>query len=297
MTIKIKQLLKLCSLFALLLVAAVACEEEHTTYSGPELVQFSDTMVVLPIMDSEAYHEVFISSTQTANYDRNYGVEVVVNETNAIEGYHYDIESNTVTIKAGERVGTLKIKGYESALTESDSLGITLRLVEVNDDYKLEYIDAHVILQKVCPFDINEFVGSFLVQSTFLSSYSAERMRVVDTTIDPNDGTALILHDYLQDGFDLKVNFDAVDPLNYRLTVDNEQKVAIGSQFFGNIYGDDFLRVAQAANYNSSFSPCAGVMRLYFTIYVDAIGVVGTYSNTITRLTDAEADYLRGLGY
>ncbi len=297
MKIKIKQILKLGSLFALLLFAAVACEEEHTIYSGPELVQFADTMVVLPIMDSEAYHEVFISSTKVESYDRNYGVEVVVSETNAIEGYHFDIESNTVTIKAGERVASLKIKGYDEALAESDSLGMTLRLVGVSDDYNLSYVDAHVILQKVCPFDINEFVGPFLVQSKFLSSYSSQKMRVVDATLDPDDATAIILHDYLQDGYNLKVNFDAEDPLNYTLTIDDEQELAIGSQFFGHIYGDDLLRAAQPGNYTSTFSPCTGLMQLYFTIYVESVGVVGTYANTITRLTEAEAEYLRNLGY
>ncbi len=297
MNIKIYQLLKQCSLFALLLIGVVACEEEHTTYSGPELVQFADTMVVLPIMDSEVYHEVFISSSQTADYDRNFGVEVVMSETNAIEGYHFDIESNTVTIKAGEHAAALMIKGYESVLTESDSLGMTLRLVGVSDDYGLEYLDAHVILQKVCPFDINEFVCPLLVESKFLSSYSSTSMRVVDAILDPNDNTAIIIQDCLQDDFDLKVNFDSEDPLNYALTFEDEQKIALGSQFFGHVYGDDILRVAQTSNYTSTFSPCSGVMTLNMIMYVEEVGMVGTYANTFTRLTGAEAEYLRNLGY
>lgn len=275
----------------------LSCQEEHISYSGPTFVQFADTMVVLPIMDNETYHEVFISSSQTADHDRNFGIEVLTAETNAIEGYHFDLESSTVTIKAGERVASIKIKGYEAKVAEDDSLGLTLSITNVHDEYTLSGIKSHVILKKVCPFDINNYTGYCLMESQFLNSYSSETLRLIESVIDPEDSNVIILKDFLQDGFDLKVNIDHYDLLNPTLTIDDEQDLAYGSDFFSYIYGNDVLRAAQPANYTSFFNNCSKYFLLYTTIYVDEVGVVGTYASAVSWISDAEADYLKDQGY
>lgn len=296
MNIKIT-ILKNWMLILASLTILLSCQKEYTTYKGPDFVQFADTMVILPIMDNETYHEVFVSSSQTVDYDRNFGVEVLTKETNAIEGYHFDLASSTITIKAGERVASLKIKGYEAKVEESDSLGLTLGLTNVLDEHALGSVKMHAILKKVCPFDMNSFTGPCLVESQFLSSYSPESLRLIESVVDPNDKEAIILKDFLQDGFDLKVNIDSSDPLNPKLTIDNEQDLAYGSPFFSNIYGNDILKAAQPQNYNSLYNTCSEYFVLYTTIYVDEVGVVGTYGSAISWISDAEADYLEEQGY
>ena len=46
-----------------------------------------------------------------ADHDRTFAVEVIDRESNAVEGKHYKILSNTVTIKAGERSTNLEVQG------------------------------------------------------------------------------------------------------------------------------------------------------------------------------------------
>ena len=50
--------------------------------------------------DTEDYFEIPIAATQACDYDRTFAVEVLEQETNAIEGRHYSLEQNTLTIKA-----------------------------------------------------------------------------------------------------------------------------------------------------------------------------------------------------
>ncbi len=294
---KIKAIVKVWMLAVVACSMLVACEEDAPIYTGPDFVQFADTMVVLPVMDTETYHEVYISSSQTANYDRNFGVEVVASETNAMEGYHFDIESNTVTIKAGERVASIKIRGYEDKVAESDSLGMTLRLVNADDQYGLKGNVGHVILQRVCPFDFESFLGPCIVQSQFLDSYTMQDMRLIEAVEDPEVELGIILQDFLADGYDLKVRFNPADPLNPIVEMDDNQIVGKGHEFFGHVYGDDKLRVANPTSYVSYFNSCEGYLVHYAAIYFKGVGTVGTFGSSVSWITDAEADYLREQGY
>lgn len=297
MNTKTKTIVKIWSLVLLICGILQACKDDAVTYTGPDLVQFADTMVVLPVMDSETYHEIYISSSQTVNYDRNFGVEVVATKSNAQEGYHFDLESTTVTIKAGERVAALKIRGYEDKIAESDSLALTLHLLNVDDQFGLKGTVSHVILQRVCPFDINNFLGPCILESQFLNSYTMQDLRLLETVQDPENAMGIIIKDYFQDGYDLKVRFNNEDPVNPVLEMEDGQTVGRGSDFFGYIYGDDILRIAQPNNYVSSFNSCEGYIVQYSTIYVEEVGEVGTYTTVVNWITEAEADYLRRQGY
>ena len=101
-------------LFAGALLAALAgCQEEHKTYSGPEYVMFADTLSVHMIHPDDESFAVPVASTVACGYDRTFGVEIVDRGSNAIEGQHYRLLSNTITIKAFGAY-TLKCRlGYE----------------------------------------------------------------------------------------------------------------------------------------------------------------------------------------
>ena len=71
--------------------------------------------------------DIPVAATEACSYDRTVAVEVIDKKSNAIEGKHYTIESNTITIKAGERAANVRIRGNYDAIAATDSLGLTLR--------------------------------------------------------------------------------------------------------------------------------------------------------------------------
>ena len=52
-----------------------------------------------------------------------FAVEVIDRESNAVEGKHYKILSNTVTIKAGEMSTNVEVQGIYKNIGITDSLG------------------------------------------------------------------------------------------------------------------------------------------------------------------------------
>ncbi len=273
------------------------CEADTLRYNGPGFVQFSDTTVVLPIMDSEQVHEIFLSSSQTVDYDRNFGIEVLVKESNAIEGRHFSIDNQTVTIKAGEHAGVLQIRGHLENIEENDSLAITLSIVNPDDEQTVYGHTTHILLSKVCPFDLSTFIGPCVVESAFFRSYTNFNFRLIESIKDPEQPNGIILKDYFQDGYDLKVRFNTEDPLNPFIEMDDNQIIAKASEFFSHIYNDDKLRVDQPGNYSSLYNTCSESFEQYSTIYIKDEGVVGVYKSIIYCITEAEADYLRKQGY
>ena len=139
-----------------------SCNEEYTTNSGPEYVMFADTLSEnLVFVDGESF-PVTIAATVATDYDRTFGVEVVDKGSNAIEGLHYRLESNTVTIPAGELVGEVRVKGNYEAFEPTDSVGFKLRLVmpeQLNWDLYAGWNETKVVMYKGCPFELDNFTG------------------------------------------------------------------------------------------------------------------------------------------
>ena len=92
-------------LFATGLLAALftGCKEEYKTYSDREFVMFADTAATYMVLQDKEYFSVPVTSTVACDYDRTFGVEIIDKGSNAIEGLHYALRSNTITIKAGQR--------------------------------------------------------------------------------------------------------------------------------------------------------------------------------------------------
>ena len=163
-----------CSI-ALAALALVGCSQEQETYKGGSYIVFADSMNVLPVQNNEDLFDIVIAATQAADYDRNVGVEVLASKSNAIEGEHYAVASHTVTIPAGAMTGSFQVRGISENIGVTDSLGITLRLVnKVTDNwdaYGNSGQEANVIFRKACPFDLEQFSGYCTVRSTFFDEY------------------------------------------------------------------------------------------------------------------------------
>ena len=293
--------INLCLVFALLL-ALVGCDEERTTYSGPNYIMFSDTLYVLPVQDNVEYFDIPVSATRTSSKDRTLAVEVIDKKSNAIEGIHYTLESNTITIKAGELATNVRVRGIYDNISVSDSLGLALRLViEEENQWDVYGIDANVVLRKTCPFNIYDFEGYCVISSTYLYDYAGVDKRLIQTKVDDEEENTLILKDYFYDGYDAKIKFETKDRLNPLITME-EQLFGSTVEAFGTIYGDGQIRMFQPTSYVSYYSSCEQFVYQYMTLYVmnkdgSMFGSVGTFINVLKWISDDEAEKLMREGY
>lgn len=285
-----------------MLAGLTSCEEQRTVYDGPLYIMFADTLSVLGVENSEEVFDIHIAATQACDKDRTLAVEVVDKESSAIEGVHYTLESNTVVIKAGELATSVRVRAIYDNLTIDEDPTLVLRLI-TDDDVQWSLYEGNetkVILRKICPFDINAFTGYAVVTSTFLMDYSIKDMRLITTEVDPEDSTAVILHDYFYDGYDMKVRFTTDDPLNPLIEMD-DQTMATTGEAFGTIYGDGMLHAYQPSSLVSYYSSCEKFIFQYMTVWVpgmaEGTNVVGTFINAVEWISDDEARILKNQGY
>ena len=289
-----------------LLAGITSCDEERTVYDGPQYIMFADTLSVLGVENSEDYFDVYISATQAMDKDLTLAVEVIEQESSAIEGVHYVIESNTVTLKAGKLATSVRIRGiYENLAIDVENLPeIKLRLISPEETHWSLYegLETKVLLQKVCPFDINAFSGYAMVTSTFLYNYVGSYNRLIETSVDTTDAErkTIIMHDYLYDGYDVKVRFTTDDTLNPLIEMD-DQPMATTGEAFGTIYGDGMLHLYQPSSMVSYYSSCEKFILQYITIWVPGMeagaNTVGTFVNAVEWISDDEARILKQQGY
>lgn len=273
-----------------LLGLLAGCQAEKTTYEGPDYILFSADSHTLGILDSEEWFEIPISATRTANEERTIGVEVVASESSAIEGLHYILESNTLTIPKGELTTAVRIKGLAENIDINSMLSIKLRLVIdpelVWDAYGIE---SEVQLQRCCPFDINNFTGYAKITSTWTMQYMNAEARLVRTERDPEDKSAIIVKDMFYDGYDIRLRLNSDDRLNPTVEL-AEQVLGTTGEAFGTIYGNGKLMMAEPTGYTSYYGTCENFLVLYTMMYVDGVGVVGTYVNIFEWISDLEAE-------
>lgn len=280
-------------------VALISCGENTITYNGPDYVMFSDTLQTIAVQDGETYYDIPVAATTACNYDRTYSVEIVDEGSNAIEGVHYDLQSNNVTIKAGELASSVKIRGHYDNFEDTDSIGVMLRLTASDDKIWDTYgRDTKVVLVKVCPFDINTFVGYAVLTSTFFADYmESTEMRLITIEKDPEVENGIIMKDFLYDGYDIKVSFNTKKPLEPILEMEPQVIGSTADAFQGTVWGDNKLRVMSPVGAVSYYNVCQNFVFQYMTFYVEEVGTVGTYANVVEWISKEEYDYLKKQGY
>lgn len=294
-----KRLLKNWGMLFFALSVMAGCSEENATYSGPDYVMFSDTLQTIAVQSDDTYYDIPVTATTACDYNRTYSVEVVDKGSNAIEGVHYDLQSNNVTIKAGERTSSIKIRGHYNNFEDTDSIGVMLRLTADKDKiWDLYGRDTKVVLVKVCPFDINTFVGYAVLTSTFFTDYmQTTEMRLLTTEKDPEVENGIILKNFLYDGYDIKVSFNTDNPLQPLLEMEPQVVGSTAEAFQGSVWGDDKLRVMNTTGAISYYNVCQNFFFQYMTFYVNGVGTVGTYANVVEWISKEEYDYLKKQGY
>lgn len=294
-----KQILKYIAI-AFLASVLGSCQERYVTYSDAEYVMFADTLATYPVQKDVEYFSIPVVSTVTRDYDRTFGVEIIDNGSNAIENLHYRLKSNTIVIKAGETRADVLVHGIYDNIEATDSLGFTLRLV-MNDKIEMPLYgrQTKAVLMKSCPFDINNFTGYCMFTSMFLYQYSvtSSYQRLVYTEKHPTEENTIICHDWLNDGYDVTMKFNADDPMKPFVTMDRGQIASDEGSFFGTAHGDDKILVTHSSFYDSIFYPCGRYLYLWTEMYVEnlgeTVGTVGHFYNIMEWVTDEEADRLK----
>lgn len=290
----------------LLVVAMTGCKESYVTYSDVEYVMFADTLTTNMVVESGEPFKVAVSSTVACDYDRTFGVEVIDKGSNAIEGRHYRLASNSVTIPAGERAAHVDVYGNYANIEPTDSLGFTLQLVmpeQLKWPLYEQYNRTKVVMYKSCPFDLENFTGWCVLTSLFLYSYPGENVsyqRLVKTVRHPSEPNTIILESMFYDGYDVTMKFNPENPAQPTITMDKGQVVSDEASVFGQILGDNHILCDDSSYALSYFNACQRYAELWVHIYVEDLGVpvgtVGNFYNILEWITQEEYERLRREG-
>ena len=297
-----KQIIKYIVLSFVAMTVLNSCQERYVTYEGAEYVMFAYTMAIYPIMAEKEEFSIPVVSTVAKDYDRTFGVEVIDKSSNAIERKHYSLESNTITIKAGETRADVRVRGHFDNIGEADSLGFTLQLV-MKDELVMPLYgnQTKAVLMKTGPFDIKKFTGYCVLSSLFLQQYDpyGNYNRLIFTEEHPTLKNTIICRNWLKDGYDVTMTFNDSDPLLPIVTMAKNQVASDQGSFFGTIYGEwgDKLLVTSSNLAQSIYYPLGGYLYVWTEFSVEEVGVVGHFYNVMQWISDEEAERLMREGF
>ena len=285
------------------MAAMVACDEEYVTYNDAEYVMFAEEQSTNMVLADQEYFTVPVASTVACDYDRTFGVEVVDKGSNAIEGKHYRLLSNSVTIPAGELAADVKVAGLYENIEPTDSLGFVLKLV-MPEQLKFDLYEGSdqtkVVMYKSCPFDRNNFTGWCILTSMLLRDYPGDNQsyqRLIRTEAHPTEPNTVILRSAFYDGYDMTITFNPENPANPLVTMDKDQVVSDEASVFGQILGDNHILGTHSFYYPSYFNSCQHFVELWMQVYVEnlgeSVGTVGHYYNILEWISDEEAERLQ----
>ena len=284
----------------LVAVGFVACDEQYTTLQNTNYVMFAEQEQYFLVQENQDYFSVMVSATAESKHDRTFGVEVVDKGANAIEGLHYRLLSNSVTIPAGELAGEVRVKGMYDNISATDSLGFILRLVvpeemEWNDLYE-DATQSKVVMYKSCPYDINNFTGYAIVSSMLLQTYMGDNVsyqRIIKTELHPTEKNTIILRNCFYDGYDLTMKFHGDNPEEPIISMDDDQVVSDEGSVLGMFHGDNRILITDSPYYDSYFNACQRFVVLWTEVYVEdlgeAVGTIGHFYNIVEWLSEEEA--------
>ena len=283
---------------AMATLSITSCDEEYVTYTGPEYVMFADSISTNMVMaDGEAF-AVAVASTVKCDYDRTFGVEVVDKGSNAIEGVHYTLESNSITIPAGEMATEVRVRANYEKIEATDSLGFVLRLVmpeQLEWDLYPNGAQTKVVMYKSCPFDVNNFTGWCVMTSLLLYDYpglNPSYQRLVRSELHPTEENTIIVRNCFYDGYDVTLHFDPSNPAQPRVTMDEDEVLSDEASVFGMIHGDNKLLGTTPTYQPSFYNSCQRFVELWLSVYVknlgEMVGTVGTFYNIFEWVSDEE---------
>lgn len=260
-------------LLMLVTALAVSCtsQVEDIRYEGDGFVLFADSEYVMPVTEAEKIYEIPVGFSIPSDHERTIAVAVDVRQSNAIEGYHFEILNPNVVVPAGKLTGMLQIKGdYAHIESVSDSLCVTLRLLADPSAFSSLYgSTARVHLQKVRPFCIDDYVGNLSMTCTFPFSTSAvTRFNVKSEKV--NDSTLVVRQPFDQSR-DLVLRFHTGKDDPFDQNIDMREQVAFTDNTFGQV------SMSTVEGIPSYYLPENRAFVLYLNAYLAHLGSFGSF--------------------
>ncbi|MCQ2111232.1 MAG: DUF4984 domain-containing protein [Bacteroidaceae bacterium] len=256
-----------------LVTVLVSCSSDTggITYCGPSFIQFADSACIAPVTADKDVFRIPVVMSERHSEDRSIAVKTVVSESNAIEGYHYSVESHNVVIPAGELTGYLELHcSYENIGSVNDSLVATFALLIPDSEKSGLYGDRiRVRLQKVRPFRIEDYAGDMRVTCTFPYSTSAVTRYLVTTEV--VDSVTLRIKHPFDDARDMIIRFrhDPENPLKQEIDV--PEQIAFTDNTFGPV------SMASVDGFPSYYLPEERAFVLYMEAFLAELGSFGAF--------------------
>lgn len=268
---KIFNILSITAIFLTSLLSSCSEDESRNYYSGESFIMFEDSAYMMPVTEVDEVFEVAVGMTKAMDHDRYVAVAVDPQKSNAIEGYHYTIESNNVLIPAGQLSGKVRVHGiYKNINSVDDSLAITLKILADKSDLSDMYGNTtNVRLRKIRPFNIDDYVGDMLLTCTFpFSTSSVTRFYVKTEKIDSH---RLRIKKPFEDSRDIMITFheDKSNPFDQSISV--KEQIAFTDERFGPV---SMSSVEGAPSY---YLPENRAFVLYMEAYLSNVGSFGAY--------------------
>lgn len=238
------------------LMSLYSCEEDQDRliYDGKALAFFVDeTSGEFYVQDiAEATYEINVGLTKPASKDLTLDIEVIDTLTTAVAGTHYNM--GTLTVKKGDATATLVITGlYDGFGADAVTLGFRIDGNVVNEEANL----YNLTLQRYCPFDINDFVGTWEVTD---NSYYNGLQTPYNVTTTIHNGDTLLVNNIWDDGEDIYMVFDDSDPANFTVEIFDQYYATHGT------YGE--MRISELEP--GTFSACNLTISTSYQVYVAA---------------------------
>ena len=159
-----------------------------------------------------------------------------------------------------------------------------------------------VVMQKYCPFDINNYTGYCKVTSTYFANFMPNTdLRLITSDVVEGEENTIALHGLFYEGYDTKIKFN-LDDIQEPIIEMDEHVCGSTGEAFSTIYGNGKLMMTQPSGYPAYYNTCEKFIFMYVTIRVDnkdgsLFGVVDNPANIVEWISEAEAEKLQEQGY
>ena len=159
---------KLAYLAVLLLVFTFSCEDAEPEIFDGSFVSFNEQAGSLSITENAGSREVEVGITQS--YDTDVTVTLTITDITAVQGTDYTVSSNTVTIPAGEYVGSFTITPVDNdVFNESKSLTVEITQISAGDALighanEASYLKTVIIVNDDCPTNSSIWWGNLSIE-------------------------------------------------------------------------------------------------------------------------------------
>lgn len=292
-------------IIAVLAISVSSCDalldEEVTDYgTGPNFVGFSAaTLTINAETNGEEFSRMvplrIIGPTVTSLNDEVVVTVSVDPSSTAIEGVHYRLDSNTVTLRpsesdtdvfAGGLPITILTEGLEAPLATAPILVLNITSAESNDNIVIndKTKRARVTLSYACPFDTANYEGTWIATSVDFPRVYLNGIVPFEIVAGPGENQITLINPAAHpEGYDIIVD---VNPANGNLTIARQPFLNYNS-FNVTQYGE--LRIEGTGTSGPAAGECFGQFSINTGYFVDA-GTFGEFGMSFVRVAGEDED-------